>query len=89
MYPAADIFRPVDALLLQRKARVNTPQIYRREKCHPLHGIFHQTPKTHLGVTTLAHDYPKWMLSFDANLCLGFLDLANRFVQHTAFTMLL
>jgi hypothetical protein len=78
----------VDTLLLQRKARINMPPTDSpARKVSSFARYFSPSSETHPGVATLALDHPKWMLRFNANLFLDFLDLADRFVQRTAFTM--
>ena len=63
------------------------PQVRQGEQRHHLSGVLYQAQEAHLRITKLALDHPKWMLNLGANLSLGFLDLAYRFVQRAAFAM--
>lgn len=65
------------------------PQVRQSEQRHHLYGVFDQAPKTHFFIAKLVLDHPERVLDLGSNLSLGLLDLTYRFVQGTAFSMLL
>lgn len=64
------------------------PRVRQGEQRKHLCSVFHQASEAHLRVTEMALDHPKRVLDLGSNLGLGLLDLAYRFVEGTAFSIL-